>query len=67
MRLRSGDMLILETKGRESEEDRAKHGFLAEWVDAVNTHGGFGRWSCGVARSPADVQDILARHAGGGA
>jgi len=63
VRLRSGNMLVLETKGRESDEDRTKRRFLAdEWIGAVNAHGGFGRWSCDVARSPAEIQDILARH-----
>lgn len=57
---------MLETKGREGGEDRAKREFLEDWVEAVNAHGGFGRWSCDVAKSPAEVQDILARHAGGG-
>jgi hypothetical protein len=38
-------------------------GYLAEWVAAVNEHGGFGRWAADVSLSPSDLPDILARHA----
>ncbi len=62
--LSSGDMLILETKGQDSDQDRTKRRFLDEWIAAVNTHGGFGRWSQDVSRVPGDIQDILAKHSG---
>ena len=62
IRLTSGDMLVLEIKGRDSDRDRTKRRFLDEWVRAVNAHGGFGRWTWGVSKSPGDVRDILARH-----
>lgn len=62
VRLRSDDMLVLETKGRDTDQERTKRRFLAEWIDAVNTHGGFGRWSWDVSRKPGDIQDILERH-----
>ena len=63
IRLGSGDMLILEVKGRDSDQDRTKRRFLEEWVNAVNAHGGFGRWSWVVSTTPGDIPDILARHA----
>ena len=47
IRLKSGDTLVLETKGQERDEDRTKRRFLKEWIQAVNAHGGFGRWTCG--------------------
>jgi len=59
VRLTNGDMLILETKGEESEQDRVKHRYLDEWVKAINAHGGFGNWRWAVARKPGDIQDIL--------
>ena len=62
IRLKSGGMLVLETKGQDSEQNRSKRRFLAEWVNAVNAHGGFGRWAGDVSRAPGDIQDILARH-----
>lgn len=61
IRLSSGDMLILETKGQDSDQDRTKRRFLDEWIAAVNTHGGFGRWSRDVSRAPGDIHDILAQ------
>lgn len=66
IRLQSGDMLVLETKGWDSEQNRTKRRFLDEWVNAINAHGGFGRWMWDVSRAPGDIQDILARHAGTG-
>ena len=62
VRLKSGDMLVLETKGQDSDRDRTKRRFLREWIEAVNAHGGFGRWSQDVSRHPGDIRDILARH-----
>ena len=56
-------MLVLETKGRDSEQNQTKRRFLDEWANAVNAHGGFGRWVGDVSRAPGDIQDILARHA----
>jgi type III restriction enzyme len=61
VRLTNGLMLIVETKGEETDEDRAKHKALREWVEAVNTHGGFGRWEAAVARRPGEIWDILKR------
>ena len=63
IRLKSGDMLVLETKGRDTEKDKTKRRFLDEWVRAVSSHGGFGHWTCDVSTSPADVIDILDKHA----
>ena len=62
IRLKSGDMLVLETKGQDDEQNRAKRRFLDEWANAVNVHGGFGRWSWDVSRDPGDIKDIIARH-----
>ena len=63
IRQASGVMLILETKGRDSDQERTKRRFLDEWVRAVNAHGGFGRWAWGVSHKPGDIHDILARQA----
>ena len=62
IRLSSGDILILEVKGRDSDQDRTKRRFLDEWVRAVNAHGGFGRWTWAVSTTPGDIPDILAQH-----
>lgn len=59
IRLSSGTMLILEVKGQETDESKAKHASLAEWVAAVNSHGGFGRWAWDVSRDPSDISAIV--------
>jgi hypothetical protein len=59
IRLKTGDFLILETKGKDTQRDKTKREFLGEWVIAVNGHGGFGRWKCAVSRTPADVEGII--------
>jgi len=50
IRLKNGTMLVLEVKGQDSQENKTKREFLDEWVNAVNQHGGFGRWTWGVSR-----------------
>ncbi|MDE0306362.1 MAG: hypothetical protein OXI87_16010 [Albidovulum sp.] len=62
IRLGTGNMLVLETKGRDRKQDRTKRRFLDEWVRAVNAHGGFGRWIWDVSRQPGDIRDILVKH-----
>ena len=51
IRLTSGQHLVLETKGRDTERDQIKRRFLDEWIRSVNEHGGFGRWSWGRVNS----------------
>ncbi len=63
IQFKSGNHLILETKGQDSERDRTKRRFLAQWVEAVNTCGSFGHWAWDVSKDPGDIEDVLARHA----
>jgi len=63
IRLQRGHYLILETKGRDTQQDKTKREFLDEWVRAVNSHGGFGTWHWAVSHNPADVSGIIAQHA----
>jgi type III restriction enzyme len=63
VRLVGGELLVPETKGKDTEQDRIKRQFLAEWISAVNGQGGFGTWSADVSFNPGDVKDILVRHA----
>ena len=62
IRLHDGRVLVLEVKGKETPRDKAKREALAEWVDAVNADGRFGKWAADVSFSPGDVLDILERH-----
>lgn len=60
-RMQSGEFLVLETKGRQREEDNTKHTYMKEWIEAVNENGGFGRWRFAVSKTPSDIKDILAQ------
>ena len=62
VRLGSGKMLVLEVKGQDTQENKTKREFLAEWVRAVNQHGGFGSWGCDVSHHPADLVALLDGH-----
>ncbi len=62
IRLIDRTMLIVEVKGQETDEAKTKHRFLEEWVQATNSHGGFGRWTWDVSYDPADVEVLLQKH-----
>jgi type III restriction enzyme len=51
--------LILEVKGFETEQDRAKDVAAQRWVRAVNHHGGFGFWAIAVCRDPHELGRII--------
>ena len=63
IRLSTGNMLVVETKGQPDDESLSKRRALEQWVQAVNQHGGFGRWSTAVSYDPGDIKDILGKHA----
>jgi len=63
IRLTNGTTLVLEIKGEDSEQNRAKRSALDAWVRAVNAKGGFGVWAWDVAFEPAKIHDILQKHA----
>jgi type III restriction enzyme len=65
IRLANGKTLVLEIKGEDSPQNKAKRSALDAWVAGVNQKGGFGVWCWDVAFAPAQIQDILYRHAGG--
>lgn len=62
IRLTNNRLLVLETKGQDSQQDRTKREFLDEWVRAVNNHGGFGRWDWAMSKNPADLKGILEKY-----
>lgn len=64
IRLKNGIMLVLEVKGRDDQQSKTKRDYLNEWIKAVNTHGGFGRWCADVSYSIGDVREVIARHSG---
>lgn len=63
VRYESGKTLVLEIKGEDSPQDQAKRAALAQWVDAVNAHGGFGTWAWDVVvGDAAGMRDVIDRH-----
>ncbi len=64
IRLNNGKTLVLEVKGQDSPQNKQKREALALWIQAVNQKGGFGTWCWDVAFQPAEMQDILHKHAG---
>ena len=61
VRLTNGLSLVLEVKGQETQQDRTKQEFLAEWIRAVNEHGGFGNWASDVSHLPGEIDGIIAK------
>ncbi len=61
VRLKSGVHLVLEVKGRDDEEQRAKRRYLREWCQAVTAEGGFGEWRSDVSLSVDDLESVLQR------
>jgi type III restriction enzyme len=61
VKLANGVTLILEIKGFEDEQDRAKHQAALRWVSAVNNWGQMGRWAFHVCRDPQTLGEELAR------
>jgi len=63
IRLSNGKHLILEVKGQDSEQNRAKRMALDAWVRAVNARGGFGTWCWDVVKEdPSRVHDVILHH-----
>jgi type III restriction enzyme len=66
-RFANGTMLVLEIKGQDTQQNRTKRGFLDEWTKAVNSHGGFGRWTWDVSFDPANLTTARIRSSSLGA
>ena len=62
IKLTNGKTLVLEIKGEDSEQNRAKRSALDVWVKGVNEKGGFGEWCCDVIFEPAQIYDKLILH-----
>jgi type III restriction enzyme len=60
--LNNGDYLILEVKGQDSDENRAKREFLNLWVLAVNQNNKFGKWHWAVVFNSSEIHDILNKY-----
>jgi type III restriction enzyme len=60
VRLTNGLTLLLEIKGMEDNQDKAKHDAARRWISAVNNWGQLGRWGLHVCRSPQMLEKQLA-------
>jgi type III restriction enzyme len=59
LRLVNGDYMVLETKGVDSQQNKTKREYLNEWINAVNNHGGFGKWHWDVSFDPSDIKSLI--------
>lgn len=64
IKLNNGVMLALEIKGVDNAQQQAKRAALSEWVQAINSSGGFGTWRWDCAFQPSQLMDIISKHAG---
>jgi hypothetical protein len=55
----SGEHVVIEVKGMEREQDRAKQVGMQRWVDAVNHWGRLGHWRFEKLHSPHDLDRVL--------
>lgn len=60
--LQNGEKIILEVKGQNSDEVRAKLEFLDLWVKGVNEHGGFGKWHWAIVFNSSEIHDVLNKY-----
>ena len=60
VKLRNGKTLLLEIKGEEDDQDRAKHQAAQRWVTAVNNWGRLGEWGFVVCRDAQMLPRLLA-------
>ncbi|MBK8398070.1 MAG: DEAD/DEAH box helicase family protein [Leptospiraceae bacterium] len=59
IKLKSGEMLLLEIKGQRTEESDEKAKAALDWVKAVNSQASFGKWRYAVAYQREEIDDIL--------
>ena len=62
IKLKNDKMLILEVKGVDDQQNKTKREYLNEWVNAVNSDGGFGTWCWDVSFRTSDIRDVINKH-----
>lgn len=63
IRLSNGVMLVLEVKGIDDAEAKAKRDAATEWARAVSAQGQFGKWEADVVLRAGAVSEVLTRWA----
>lgn len=61
-KLNSEINLLLETKGKDNEQNKTKRTYINEWCRTVNLHGGFGKWRWAVSYDPNDLPKMLEKN-----
>ncbi|WP_370089410.1 BPTD_3080 family restriction endonuclease [Ekhidna sp.] len=59
IQMTNDEYLVLEVKGQDNDENRAKRDFLNLWVKAVNQNGQYGKWNWAVVFNSDEIRDIL--------
>ena len=59
VRLKSSKTLVLEMKGEEDEQDRAKYQAARRWITAINNWGRLGIWDFQTCRDPQGLPRLL--------
>ena len=59
VKLANGITVLLEIKGQEDNQDKAKHDAARRWKAAVNNWGQLGKWDLHVCRNPQLLEKEL--------
>jgi type III restriction enzyme len=59
VKLKNGITMLLEIKGYEDDQDKAKHNTAKRWISAVNNWGKLGKWDFMVCRNPNEVGEEM--------
>jgi type III restriction enzyme len=62
IKLDNGKTLVLETKGQDSPQVKAKRSALEEWIQTVNSLKEYGEWENDISFNVADVDGIIGKH-----
>lgn len=62
IRLSNGKTLVLEIKGQDSDQNRAKRAAMETWTTGINAKGGFGLWCSDVALDMSQIETMIQAH-----
>src|SRR5690606_23038243 len=59
LRKASGALGVMQKNEIDSQQNQTKREYLNEWINAVNNHGGFGKWHWDVSFHPSDIEGLI--------
>lgn len=62
IRLANGKTMVLEVKGVDSAQNKAKRDAMDVWMKAINENGSWGQWCFDVVFEPAQTRDVIGRY-----